>query len=315
MRGATASYGLRPREVGADAALAAGLAHEGALEADGAMRLFYLAAATQASGRLTLGDPARPYAVTFKRGTPLHAASADPEDALDRHLVRRGVVKPEDVARAGAAGGDLAAALIGLGLVAPAEAAAALQEHGTALVARALATESGRWRWEPGVPPPPSSFPLGSPWAILPAAVRALDPAAVKRRLGDREGRAATRVGGRIRPEELRLTPQETRLLGTFDGVQSVAELAIAHPAEAGILLRLALLLGETELLAFGAPRKLAPAAAPAGHGPPPGAHPAAAAARPAPPPRAPAAPSPAARAPAPPAPMRSAPAPAAPRA
>jgi tetratricopeptide (TPR) repeat protein len=87
--------------------------------------------------------------------------------------------------------------------------------------------------------------------------VRAFDAAGVKRRLGDREERAASRVGGRIRPEDLRLTPQETRLAAAFDGVRSVAEIAQSQPADAVTLLRLALLLGETELLAFGAPRKL----------------------------------------------------------
>jgi DnaJ-domain-containing protein 1 len=258
-----ATYGLRAREVTADAALAAGLALTGTLAQDGALRLFYLAAATQASGRLTLGAAPRAFGLVFKRGTVEHASSTTPEDALDHHLIRRGVVTPAGLARASGVGGDLVAALIGLGLVAPADAAAALQEHGTALVARALAVESGAWRWEPGVAPPPSSFPLGASWALLPAAIRALDAPTVQRRLGDRETRAASRVGGRIRSEDLRLTPQETRLLAAFDGARSVAELAQAQPSDAVILLRLALLLGETELLAFGAPRRPAPVAAP----------------------------------------------------
>jgi DnaJ-domain-containing protein 1 len=288
-----ATYGLRAREVTAAAALAAGLALEGMLAQDGALRLFYLAAATQASGRLTLRAAPRAFALVFKRGTVEHASSTNPEDALDRHLMRRGVVTPAGLARASGAGGDLVAALIGLGLVAPADAAAALQEHGTALVARALAVESGAWRWEPGVTPPPSSFPLGASWALLPAAIRALDAATVQRRLGDRETRAASRVGGRIRSEDLRLTPQETRLLAAFDGVRSVAELAQAQPSDAVILLRLALLLGETELLAFGTPRRAAPVAAPppVAAPSPVAAPPPVAAPRPAPGPAAPAAP------------------------
>jgi hypothetical protein len=138
-----ATYGLRAREVTADAALAAGLALTGTLAQDGALRLFYLAAATQASGRLTLGAAPRAFGLVFKRGTVEHASSTTPEDALDHHLIRRGVVTPAGLARASGVGGDLVAALIGLGLVAPADAAAALQEHGTALVARALAVESG----------------------------------------------------------------------------------------------------------------------------------------------------------------------------
>jgi hypothetical protein len=73
-----ATYGLRAREVTADAALAAGLALTGTLAQDGALRLFYLAAATQASGRLTLGASSRSFALVFKRGTVEHASSTNP---------------------------------------------------------------------------------------------------------------------------------------------------------------------------------------------------------------------------------------------
>jgi hypothetical protein len=263
-----AAFGASGRVVGADAAIAAGLAHEGQLAQDGALRLFYLAAATQASGRLLLAPEGREVALTFKRGTVEHVRSSDATDDLGRFLVRRGALTPEQLVQAEAAkagaGGELVGALIAHRLVNPADVAGLLQEHGTALVGRALAVEAGTWRWEPGVAPPPSSFPLGSPWTQLCAAARALDGAAVQRRLGDRENRAATRVGGRIRIEDLRLTPQETRAASLFDGVRSPSEIARAHPADAGAVLRLALLLGETELLSFGAPRKAPGAAAPA---------------------------------------------------
>jgi hypothetical protein len=290
-----AAFGASGREVGADAAIAAGLAHEGRLAQDGALRLFYLAAATQASGRLTLAPEGREVALTFKRGTVEHVRSSDPSDDLGRFLVRKGALTPEQLvaaegAKAGA-GGDLVGALIARRLVNPADVAGLLQEHGTALVGRALAVEAGTWRWEPGVVPPPSSFPLGSPWAQLCAATRALDAAAVQRRLGDREHRAATRVGGRIRIEDLRLTPQETRAVSLFDGVRCPSEIARGQPAEAATVLRLALLLGETELLSFGAPRKAPAAAAPAAPGPeakpaagPPGPAPAGAPRPPGPP-------------------------------
>lgn len=263
-----ASYGASGRVVGADAAIAAGLAHEGQLAQDGALRLFYLAAATQASGRLVLAPEGREVALTFKRGTVEHVRSSDPTDDLGRFLVRRGPLTQEQLAQAeeakAGAGGELVGALIARRLVNPADVAGLLQEHGTALVGRALAVEGGTWRWEPGVAPPPSSFPLGSPWGQLCSAVRALDGAAVQRRLGDREHRAATRVGGRIRVEDLRLTPQETRAASLFDGVRSPSEIARAQPADAATVLRLALLFGETELLSFGAPRKAPAAAAPA---------------------------------------------------
>jgi curved DNA-binding protein CbpA len=292
------SYGLAAREVGADAAIAAAIAHEGELASEGPLRLFALAAATQATGRLTLAPEGEASAaLSFRRGTVEHADSSDPEDDLGRFLVRKGALTEAQRARGEAAragsGGDLAAALIGQGLVIPADVAGLLQEHRAGIVSRALAVTAGRWTWDPAAPSPPGAFPLGAPFAMLCAAVRTFDAAGVITRLGDREHRAASRVGGRMRLEELRLTPQEARAAGIFDGVRSPAELAGASPAEALVILRVALLLGEVELLAFGASTRgaRAPAAGSAGAAP-------AAATPGAPAPPRPAAPRPAAGAP-----------------
>jgi curved DNA-binding protein CbpA len=288
-----ASYGLAAREVGADAAIAAGLAHQGALANESALRLFALAAAMQGTGRLTISPEGKAYALSFRRGTVEHVASTDPEDDLGRFLVRRGALSEDQRVRAESAkagvGGELAAALISERLVNPADVAPLLQEHGAALVQRALHAEGGGWSWKPDAPPPPGAFPLGASFAMLCAAVRALDATALLRRLGDREHRAAARVGGRIRIEDLRLTPQEARAAQLFDGVRSPAELSSASPGDTLAVLRLALLLGETDLLAFGASRKGAapppprPAASPPAAASPPTAAPppTAAAARP----------------------------------
>jgi tetratricopeptide (TPR) repeat protein len=263
-----ASYGLAAREVGADVAMAAGLAHQGSLSNESPLRLFALAAALQATGRLTLSPEGRVYALAFRRGTVEHASSSEPQDDLGRFLVARGALSEDQRVRAeGAkarASGDLAAALVAERLVNPADVARLLQEHGTAIVQRALALDSGGWAWKPDATPPPSAFPLGAPFAMLCAAVRGLDAAALLRRLGEREHRAAARVGGRIRAEDLRLTPQEARAAQIFDGVRSPAELAAASPADTLVVLRLALLLAETDLLAFGAERKGAAAGSPA---------------------------------------------------
>ncbi len=261
------SYGMAAREVGADAAIAAGLAHQGTLGAESALTIFGLAAAMQATGRLTLTPEGRSYALSFRRGAVEHAASSDPADDLGRFLVQKGALRPEALANAEAAkarlGGDLVSALIAERIVNPADVAAFLQEHGAQLVQRALAVEAGGWSWTPQAPPPPGAFPLGAPFAMLSGAARALDAPALMRRLGEREHRAATRVGGRIRLEELRLTPQETRAAGLFDGARSPAELAAANPGDALVVLRLAVLLGDVQLLAFGASRKGATPPAP----------------------------------------------------
>jgi curved DNA-binding protein CbpA len=256
---------LRPREVGADAALAAGIAHQGSLAAESALHLFALAAAVKATGCLTLGGDHGTFGLTFRRGAVEHASSSDPDDELGRFLVRKGALRAEALARAEAArtarGGDLPSTLIAERLVNPADVAGLLQEHGARLVHRALAVEAGSWSWDPQASPPPGAFPLGAPFAMVCAAVRALDASALMRRLGDREQRAASRIGGRIRVEDLRLTPQETRVAGLFDGARSPAEIAAAIPADAVVVLRLALLLAEVQLLAFGAVTKAQPAA------------------------------------------------------
>jgi len=263
-----ATYGMAAREVGAEAAIAAALAHQGRLEADSALRLAGLAAAAQAAGRLTLATEGRSYALVFRKGGIEHASSSDPAEDLGRFLVKKGLLSPEQLVQAEAArpkaGGDLGGALIVSGLVPAGEVAGLLAEHGNALVQRALACETGTWSWEPGVLPPPSAFPLGAPFSSVCAAARVLDLASAKRRLGDREGRVASRVAGRLRLEDLRLTPQEARAAALFDGSHTPAEIASSHPADAAAVLRLALLLGELDLLAFGQVRKAAPPPAPA---------------------------------------------------
>ncbi len=270
--------------MGPDAAIAAGLAHEGSIPGESALHLFALAAAMQATGRLTLAPEGRSFALSFRRGTVEHVASSDPEDDLVRFLVRNGTIRPDALARAeaanGAVGGDVVSALLAERLVSSADVAALLQEHGAQLVQRALAVEAGGWSWTPEAAPPAGAFPLGSPFAMLCAAVRALDATALVRRLGERQHRAASRSGGRLRFEDLRLTPQETRAVALFDGFRSPAEIAAACPGDALVVLRLAVLLGDVELLAFGASRKgLAPPPAAAA---PPAPKPAAAPPKPA---------------------------------
>jgi curved DNA-binding protein CbpA len=262
-------------------AVAAGLPAEGSLQERGALHLHYLAASTQASGRLVLGAEGAAYALTYRRGVVEHAASTREQDDLAEFLVRRGLLAAEAAADARKIaptfGDDVLGALVELRLIDPAARFQELKEHGAAVAWKALACEEGGWRWEPGVPPPPYGFPIGSRWGLLAEAVRRLDPGSVRARLGVRGALAVVRAGGRVALSELMLNPLEARAASHVDGVRSVEELATAFPADADALRRVVLLLAETELVTFGAPRI---GAAPAG---PP-------ADRPTPPPRAPAA-------------------------
>ena len=281
----TASRGLEAPEVTAEAALAAALPKEGDLAAESALRLFALAAATGASGQLTLAAPeGASFAFTFRKGALEHATTSSRDDDLPGFLVFRGAVRAEQLAQAELAagsGGDLVGSLVTLRLVAGADLVRYIQEHAAQLVTRALSAETGTWKWEPGVPPPPSAFPLGSPWVMLVSAVRSLDSAAVVRRLGPREQLGASLVVGRVRLEDLRLGPAEARLAGVFDGTR-LSDVARLRGVDATSVLRVALLLAEVGLLHFAPPRAAA-AASPAAAPPAPAAPPAAAPAPPAP--------------------------------
>ncbi|MGB8929804.1 MAG: DUF4388 domain-containing protein, partial [Anaeromyxobacteraceae bacterium] len=262
------TYGLAERKVTADAAMAAGLTTDGDLAVEGPFRLLYLAAATQASGRLVLGAQGSQFAITVRKGGVEHVLPEAVDQGFGPFLVRKGKLGAGDLAKAEAAkpraGGDLVGALIALRLVSPADVAPLLQEHGGGLVMLALITERGRFRWDPGVAPPASAIRLGSTWGFLCAAARSLDGAALTARLGVRLEQRAARIGGRVPIEELRLTPQEARAAQFFDGARTLRELAAAHASDAVTILRLALLLGEAELLAFSAgPTAPAPATKP----------------------------------------------------
>ncbi len=241
------------------AAIAAGLPAAGSLNDKGALHLHYLAAATQASGRLVLEVDAAIWALIYRRGVVEHAFSNREKEDLAQFLVGRGLLGPEQAADARQLAptfdGDVLGALVELRLLDPAARFQELKEHGAGLVWKTLLAEGGTWRWEPGVPPPPFGFPMGSRWGILADAVRRIDPAAVKARLGVRCALAVARALGRVALPDLMLNPQETRAAAHIDGVRSLEELCAAIPGDADALRRVVLLLAETELVTFGAPR------------------------------------------------------------
>ena len=255
-------------------AIAAGLPVQGHLQERSALHLHGLAAATQASGRLVLESAGISWALIYRRGVVEHATGSREQDDLASFLVQRGLIAAEAAADArqiaAGFGGDVLGALIDLRLLDPAAHFQDLKEHGAGLVYSALASSEGAWRWEPGVAPPPYGFPIGSRWGLIVDAVRRIDPSAVRSRLGVRGALSVARVGGRVEVTDLMLNPQEARAVARIDGVQSVDELCATHPADAEPLRRVALLLAETELVTFGAPRTGIAPRAPAPARPPP---------------------------------------------
>ena len=254
-----ASHGLEAPEVTVASAIAAGIAAQGSLQERSALHLHYLAAATLASGRLALESGGVAWTLTYRRGVVEHATGSREEDDLASFLVLRGLLAAEAAADvrqiASGSGGDVLGALIDLRLLDPAARFQELKDHGAGLVWRALACGEGTWRWEPGVQPPPSGFPIGSRWGLLVDAMRRMEPSVVRARLGVRGALSVARAGGRVEVADLMLNPQEARAVARIDGLQSTDEICAAHPADADALRRVVLLLAETELVGFGAPR------------------------------------------------------------
>ncbi len=228
----------------------------GRLEAHSPFRLYYLIAAAEAGGKLTLGEGAAGFEIFFKQGTP-HAVSSAAA-GLGDFLVGQNALAAADLAAAVAASpADPVGALMASGKLDPAALFPLLQQHALGLLQHALLLERGPFAFDPAALVPPSGFPLGQRFDLLVAASRRLERTGLSRRLGHRAEQAPRLTGS---AGELRLTALETRLLGQLDGRRSLS--ALLAGAEGDALLRLVFLLGELDRLDWQAP--LAAAAAPA---------------------------------------------------
>lgn len=218
--------------------------------------LYYLAASRGVSGLLSLALNERTLTIHFRKGAPDVIESSHPEDALEPFLLKSGALTTDQVARARAEaprfGGDLSGALIGTQLVPPQQLFALLSQRAhTLLLGGVVAAEGGTFTFDASVPPPPQAFPLGDRWGLLSALVRMMPPATLRWRLQPVWNRPVMKTGGSVDVMELRFTPQETRSLSRFDGVQSLEQLTAALPAEADSLMRLAFLLRHLEAVTF----------------------------------------------------------------
>ncbi|MFL5309172.1 MAG: DnaJ domain-containing protein [Myxococcales bacterium] len=264
------------------------LADSGNLSDVSPVRLYALAALGGASGWLELHlESGRTITVSFRRGAPDHLSTGDPELSLSRFLQARKVVTPEQAAQAEAhatkSGVDVVSALFQLQFIPPSDAHKLLGEHALFLLDRAIEISRGTFSFQKDAPSPPGAFALGHKWTLLAEAVRRLDPAPLRARLGKQLAHVVQRSGGSSigKLEELALTAQEARLYASVDGTRTGEELVEQHGA-AGTL-RLLHLLTELKHLSFGeaAPEPRPASAAP----PPPAPQPAAAPEQAAPPP------------------------------
>lgn len=220
------------------------------------LRLYALAALTSASGLLMMAlENGRVLQISFRRGTPEHLGTDDPDLSLARFLEERGLV-PATGARAAEelaaqTGQDLVSVLFQMQLIPPADAHKLVVDHASFLLDRALVSWRGKFSFQKDAPSPPGAFPLGSRWTLLAESVRRLDLQLLRARLGKRLLRPVVRSGGLGigKVEELTLNAQEARLYASIDGTRTGEELIKAQ--DAGVTVRLLYLLAELGHLAF----------------------------------------------------------------
>jgi hypothetical protein len=258
------------------------------------VRLYALAALTSVNGTIELvleGGPT--ISISFRRGTPDHVSSDDPQLSFLRFLESRKTVGPEQAAQAeehaAKSGVDVVSALFQLQLIPAADAHKLLGEHALFLLDRAFEGWRGSFAFKADAPSPPGAFALGQKWTLLAEAVRRMDAAALSARLSRQLARPVQRSGGSSigKVEELALTAQEARLFAAVDGTRSGEELVQQHAAAMPV--RILYLLSELKHLSFSEaeePRAAAarppaaPPVAPAANAAPAATSPAAGAAR-----------------------------------
>jgi DnaJ-domain-containing protein 1 len=228
---------------------------KGTLQTTPALRLYYLAASTDATGLLTITLQDRTVLIHFRKGNAEFVDSTHAEDQLSTFLVKNQLASFEQLGKAekekAGFGGELIGALFGLGLLNPSTAFQHLGQRAGTILTRGLFAEHGTFTWEAKDLPAHKAMPLGQRWAVVAEQVRKLPGADLKRRLATAINLPVMKSGGAVPVEEIRLTPQELRAVSHFDGVRSLNQLLHDLPTEADHLLRVAFLLKDFELVAF----------------------------------------------------------------
>ncbi|WP_438356971.1 DUF4388 domain-containing protein, partial [Cystobacter fuscus] len=249
-----------PEATGAPAASAADdLPTRGQLTAFSAVRLYGLIAAGNHTGLLSLTLADGTLGIHFRKGNPELVESSHPEDALGSWLLQAKLVTPEQLQQAESArsrfGGEVLAALFGLGLLQPASAFAQLAQRAQNILLKALRAESGSFAFEARELPAAKAMPLGNKWAVLGDLVRRIPTADLRRLLQPELALPVMKSNGRVSTGDLRLTPHEVRVLAFIDGARSTAQLIQDLPQDADHLLRLVFLLRELDGVSFAAVR------------------------------------------------------------
>ncbi|MFY2560146.1 DnaJ domain-containing protein [Corallococcus terminator] len=245
---------------------------QGQLEQTSPLNLYGRVASAELTGLLTLTLSDRVTLIHFRKGNPEFVDSTHAEDALGTSLMGAKLLTPEQLQQAESAkdrfGGDLLAALFGLGLLQPASAFAILAQRAASILFKGLRAEAGTFTFEVRELAGNKSMPLGNRWAVISDTVRRMPSTDIKRRLMPVLQLPIMKAGGMVAASELRLTPHEVRALTVIDGVRSVNQLLTDFPQDSDHLLRLAFLLRELDAVSFAAVAPTTAGPRPAAPGP-----------------------------------------------
>jgi hypothetical protein len=240
-----------------------------------ALRIYAEGARANVTGLFFFDLPDRTITLYMRRGNPESADSTHAEDGVGPFVLSQRLATAEQVARAEREalrfGNDVLAALFTLGFVNPGLIFPALAQRAAGLLVRAYLAPSGHFRFEALELPASKVVPLGNRWWLLAEVIRRVPLPELKSRLVDVRERPVVRRGTGDTVPDLRLTAQETRALGYFDGARSLANLAQSNGGEMDTILRVALLLRELEAVSFPeVPVRSPPPPPPARPAPPP---------------------------------------------
>src|SRR6218665_2570269 len=189
----------------------------GSLATHSPVRLYGLIAAGNHTGLLSLVLADSTVGIHFRKGNPELIESSHPDDALGTWLLRGKLVTPEQYQQAEAArnrfGGEVLAALFGLGLLQPASAFTQLAQRAQGILLKGLRAETGSFTFEPKDLPAAKAMPLGNKWAVLGDLVRRIPTADLHRLLQPVLDLPVMQSNGRLATGDLRLTPHEVRVL------------------------------------------------------------------------------------------------------
>ncbi|MCA3015159.1 MAG: DnaJ domain-containing protein [Myxococcaceae bacterium] len=227
----------------------------GALRDVSCQRLYFLAAAQDLTGLLTLQLPDRALLLHFRKGSPDAVDSTHPEDALATFLLRKSLVTPDALGQAqreGARfGGELLPALFGLGLLNPNVAIEALSVRAGSIIGQALMATDGTFSFQTVDLPAHKVMPAGNRWQVYTEQLRRVPFAELRARLFPALDFPVMKGAGPVPATELRLSPQETRAYALFDGTRTLNQLLQSQAPEAEAALRVAFALYPCDLVSF----------------------------------------------------------------